>query len=87
VRQILDHTTHTVTVEDEAGQPVAQETVHTVNYIDHTGALKGLTFPAPGTDISGDAEEAPRIVGQDVQAYTFATPEEAVVAYEHGEVV
>ena len=87
MRRILDHTTHTVTADDGAGGTTQREVVHTVNYIDHADALKGLVFHAPGTDVAGESEEAPRIVGQDVPFYAFDTPEEAVTAYEHGEVV
>lgn len=77
----------TVTATAEDGTETKKDVVSTVNYIDHSGALKGLTFPPAGTALETGDDGDPRIVGQDVPVYEFDTPEAAVTAYEHGQVL
>lgn len=87
MRQILDHTTQTVTVTNEDGSESQQEQLRTVNFIDHQGSLHGLVFHAPGTNVAGELEDTPRIVGQDIPHHAYTSPEQAVDDYENGRLV
>lgn len=94
MRRILEHEMRTTTVRDAEGNETPRDEVARVNFIDHNGALHGLVFHPLGTDVSGEEEDTPRIVGEHVyedgttmRHYSFPTPEEAVAAYENGEVV
>lgn len=89
--RIVGHTMRPVVVEDEQGNKQHTEVVHTVDFIDNNNSLHGLTFEPAGTDVSGSAELHPRIVGEhtyedgsEMVEHNFATPEEAVEAYESG---
>lgn len=86
MRRILDSTTRKVTVPLEGGGEQAVDEVASVTFEDHVGAVHTLIFHPPGTEVSGDAEEAKRVVGEDLPHYRFATAEEAVDAYENGKV-
>lgn len=86
MRKITGHTMRSVPVRDDQGNETTKQVVHSVDYIDHQGSVHGLVFHPHGTDVSGDAESSPRVVGVDVPYFEFETPEAAVVAYEHGEI-
>lgn len=87
MRQILDHTMREESYEDAERGVITKQVVHTVNYIDHSGALHGLVFHPVGENVAGDEESEPRIVGDAVPHYSFTDPKAAVDAYENGEVV
>lgn len=87
MRRILDHSTREQRHTDADGNEQTREVVHHVNYVDDAGALHGLTFHPAGTNVAGEAETEPRLVGEHVPEYVFSDPEEAVEAYERGKIV
>jgi hypothetical protein len=84
--RILSSTTRSARTTNEYGDETQQDVIASVTYVDHAGAAHTLTFHPKGTDVSGDAEDIPRIVGDHVPEFTFHDAREAVNAYETGEV-
>lgn len=87
MRRILDSELRSATVHTEDQGDVQRDEVASVTFEDHVGGLHTLVFHPPGTNVAGEAENEPRIVGEHVPHYSFATPDEAVDAYENGRIV
>jgi hypothetical protein len=59
--------------------------VDSVTFVNVNGAVQTLTFHKKGVDVAGEAEDSPRIVGEDVPVFNFKTAREAVTAAQNGE--
>jgi hypothetical protein len=74
--------------EDERGVVrEVEDVVHlveSVTFQDVLGAVHTLTFHPEGTNVAGEAESNPRIVGKDVPYHEFLDAAEAVEAFLDG---
>lgn len=73
-------------ITDDDGNTSVAEYVGSVTFTDILGAEHTLVFHPGGTDVSGEAEDESRIVGEDVPEHLFTDPRDAVTAFERGEV-
>lgn len=85
--KILAHEQRTVQSTGALGELVNDAEVAAVTFEDALGAVHTLVFHPPGTNVSADPENNPRVVGTHVPHYSFKTAEEAVAAYLDGKVI
>jgi len=84
--QILSSTTAERETTSDSGRKSKSEVVTSVTFVDDKGAVHTLTFLPEGTDVAGEEEASPRIVGEHIPSHTFKDAREAVTAYERGEI-
>ena len=80
---VTEHFTDSDGQEQERTTP--GQLVHEVTFMADRHTPQTLTFHEAGTDVSGDGEEAPRVVGQGAMlVHEYTDPQDAVRDYLDG---
>jgi hypothetical protein len=75
-----------VKVRADDGTESTADVLKSVTFTDFAGAAHTLTFHPEGTDVSGEAEDVPRVVGEDVKHFHYTDPDDAIADYMSGKV-